>query len=141
MKKIVLLILFLFIFQVSYAAAPTLIAPTVTDPVTLSAGSTTVVTCNTTFNDADGYPNVTVANATFWDAAASTEGGADDENDHYTYTSCVIGTNTSITSAPVTCKFTVQYYSNNATWICKVNVWDGTLVGNLTNTTVNSLIE
>lgn len=141
MKRILLFLFILYTLPIAFAAIPTVGTVSVTNPISLNAGSTKEITCNATFSDADGWANVTSVNATLWDAISSTEGSVDDDNDHYTNSSCSIGTNTSTTEAPVVCTFNLQYYANNSTWTCKINADDGNATGsNQTNTTVNSLL-
>lgn len=140
MRALVFLFL-LLIFPAALAAAPTIDALTIIDPVSLNPDSTVIVICNSTFSDEDGYANVTSVNATFWDATSSSEEASDDENDHYTNSSCSIGTNTSNISAPVTCTFEVEYYANAAAWTCKINVFDdASSASNQTDTTVDTLL-
>jgi len=138
--KYFLLVLFLILIPAALAAAPTVGTVTVTDPVNLNAGSTKAVTCEATVSDGDGWANITTVNATIW-RSSSTEASADDNNDHYTNTSCNLGANTSATDMPATCTFSLQYYAKDGTWTCKIRAYDDSSSGsNETTTTVNELV-
>ena len=128
----------------SFAEAGTQTVGTVAvspSPIDLTAGSTKTVSCSATVADAIDWNNIATVNATFWDAVYSSETAADDSSVHYANTSCSIGTNTSLTEAPATCTFGLQYYANASTWTCKINSFDASVnsASNLTNATVNSL--
>lgn len=111
-------------------------------PIDLTLASTKTIDCSATIADTDNWNNITTVNATIWDTAASAEGSADNNNNHYTNASCGLGTNDSSTSLPVTCSFSLQYYANPSTWTCKIRSYNSTndLASNETNATVNSLI-
>jgi len=141
MKRILIFVLIFNLFQIVFAAVPSVGPVSVTNPINLNAGTTKTITCNATVSDADGWQNISLVNATLWDSTATTEGAADDNNNHYTNASCSIGTNTSATDVPVTCAFSLQYYANNGTWTCKIRAWDGlNESSNQTSTTINPLI-
>jgi len=107
--------------------------------ITLTAGSTVTVTCNATLTDNNGYSDIDSASATLYHSTSSS-GAADDENVHYTNSSCTLGTNTSATDVPVTCSFTLNYMALNGTWTCNITADDGTATASGTDTnTVNSL--
>jgi len=107
--------------------------------ITLTAGATVTVFCNTTLTDTNGYEDLDNATATLYHSSSSS-GAADDENVHYTNSSCSIGTNTSTTVAPATCYFTLDYMTTNGTWTCNVTTNDGTATASATDTnTVNTL--
>ena len=123
-------------------AAPTVGTVTATDPVTLTEGTTTVVWCNATVTDDNGYADVSSASAKLWEPVGTTEAGADDYNNHYTNSSCSLsgGTGTTVNAA---CKFSVHYSATPAEWTCKITATDGSAAtGSANNTavTINSLI-
>jgi hypothetical protein len=124
-------------------AVPAVSNMSVSDPVDLNACSTVVVWCNASVNDGDGWYNeIYNVNATLWDEAAANEESGDDNSNHYTNLSCVLGQNISVYDVFVNCSFAVQYYANPAEWTCKlrVNDTDSNTGSNSTNLTVNSLI-
>ncbi len=88
------------------------------NPVTLNEGTTKQVFCNVTVRDYNGYNDVVNVNATFFDNTTSFYNDADDNNTHYTNTSCTRQGNIDAYSAEWSCKFDVQYYANNGTWGC-----------------------
>lgn len=107
--------------------------------VTLTAGSTVDVFCNATLTDYDGYADITSVTATLYHSTSSS-GASDDENVHFTNSSCVLGTNTSLIDVPATCYFTLNYMATNGTWTCEITADDGTITGSDTDTnTVDSL--
>ena len=136
--------MFIIIFvliNIARATIPTVGAVTATDPVVLTAGGSVIVWCNATVDDADGYTNISSVNATFWDPIATTEGGANDYNSHYTNTSCDISNNISSTAINVSCELSVHYSANPVDWTCKLIADDGTGTGsnNTTTVTINTL--
>lgn len=105
--------------------------------ITLSAGSTRIVTCNATLRDWNGYNDIVAANATLYDVANSNSGSADDNNTHYTNTSCSNTGNGVNYTVNYLCTFDVYYYANNGTWNCNVTVKDTyNKTGFLVNSTV-----
>ena len=105
-------------------AAPTVGTVAATDPVTLTESGTVTVQCNATITDNNGYGDVSSVSAKLWDPAATTEGGSDDSEKHYTNSSCPL-TGGSGTTVDAKCSFTVQYYANPAEWTCKLTATDG----------------
>jgi len=92
--------------------------------ITISAGYSKTVYCNATIRDWNGFNDVAYVNATLWHSSSSYD-AADDNNTHYTNTSCTI--NGSVTPPYigwVVCSFDVWYYSNNGTWMCNVTAMD-----------------
>jgi len=69
------------------SAAVSVGSPAISDPIDLSAGSASMVQCNAAISDDSGWENILSANATIWHSSSS-EGAADDDNDHYTNASC-----------------------------------------------------
>ncbi|NIO22847.1 MAG: hypothetical protein GTN38_02355 [Candidatus Aenigmarchaeota archaeon] len=124
-------------------ANPVVSVTTVTpSPVDLSTCGTVTVWCNATITDANGWNDIQAANATLWDITTTTEFASDNSSDHYTNSTCVLGSGSG-SVRPVNCTFTVQYYANNATsWNCRVYANDsaGASSSNYTNFTVNPLI-
>ncbi|HIH23496.1 TPA: hypothetical protein HA251_00525 [Candidatus Woesearchaeota archaeon] len=110
-------------------------------PVTLNAGSLTILTCNATVRDYNGFADINSVNATFFHSSSS-ENAADDNNTHYTNASCVVisGQQDGFFSN-YTCSFPVVYYALNGTWNCTVRANDSiNLTAMTTNTTtINAL--
>jgi hypothetical protein len=140
-----MLVLFAMLFAIPTAFAVTQTVGAVTinpSPIELTLGSTKFVTCNSTIADATDWNNIATVNATIWDTSASTEGSANDNNNHYTNASCSLGANTSATERPVECGFSLQYYANPSTWTCKIRSYDALLLeaSNEINVTIDPLI-
>jgi len=142
-KNLVFLILALLTIKTAIGlgnSAPSVGTLTAPSSITLNAGTTKLITCNATLTDTNGYSDIESANATFFDTAQTTETSADDNNNHYTNSSCTLsgGTGNTINAS---CAFTLQYYANNASsWQCKITTTDGQDTGsNTKNITVNEL--
>jgi hypothetical protein len=143
MEKTILILLLLTlpaVFAGTQTVSTVIVTPSTID---LNAGSTKYVTCTSIIIDTETWESITTINATIWDTVASAESSADDNNNHYTNTSCNLGNNDTLNSRPVTCGFSLQYYSNSSTWTCKIRTYNSTLdlASNETNTTVNSLVS
>lgn len=99
------------------------------DPVILSPGGVTNVTCIAYVMDYNGWMDINngTHNATFYDIDYSWD-SPDDKNYHYTNQSCggnctpIVG---SSTNATCNCTFEVYYFANDTTWICNFSVSDG----------------
>ncbi|RME53532.1 hypothetical protein D6783_01795 [Candidatus Woesearchaeota archaeon] len=91
--------------------------------ITLNAGTTTLITCNATIRDYNGGGTLANVTATFYDNNTASEGSPDDNNNHYSNTSCT-QVNVNGYYANYTCTFNVYYYANNATWVCNVTATD-----------------
>ncbi len=94
------------------------------NPVELTSAGTTVVNCTGYFFDYNGWrdANLTV-NATFYDSSMSSAGNANDNNYHYTNSSCVSSCKEiSATNGTCACLFTVQYYANSSNWVCNYTI-------------------
>jgi hypothetical protein len=99
-------------------------------PIDLTAGGVTIVVCNGTFRDINGYDDIIDVNATFYQNTFASD-ATDDGNNHYSNTSCLVGGNT-CTAIPDSnnlngsciCQFAVQYYANNGTWQCNMTITD-----------------
>ena len=116
-------------------AAPTVPNVLIGGPITLTAGSETVIYCNATIQDYNG--DVDTVNATFFRSSAG-EHGAEDNNTRYINTSCqpILGQHDG-TFTNYSCAYTLQYYAVNGTWNCTVRVNDSlSLTGTGTNNTI-----
>lgn len=113
-------------------AQPTLYEVRIEDPIDinnridLSAGNSTTITCNGTFQDGDGYDDIAIVNATLY-YTNGPSGNVDDNNTFYTNTSCgtcqVIPGSSNLNGTCL-CKFAVQYYANSGNWRCNMTVTD-----------------
>lgn len=91
--------------------------------VTLNAGSTTLIECNATIRDWNGYNDLTNVTATFY-YFLNQSNQSDDRNEHYTNSSCVEIGNDGGYFANYTCNFSVYYFAYNGTWYCNVTATD-----------------
>jgi hypothetical protein len=130
--------------------------PLPSNQIDLTANGVTVVTCNATVFDYNGWQDIMIANvtnATFFINSVGSN-AADDNNSHYTNSSCgrcrqatssEAHNGDTAHSAVCDCKFAVQYYANySTTWTCEFTVRDSggnqvsALEINLTDTESNS---
>ena len=106
----------------------------VQNPITLGAGSLTIITCNASLRDYNGGNDVHTVNATLF-ISPSTIGSAPDNNTRYVNSSCT-QTVTSGIYSNYTCTFPLNYYAVNGTWNCTVFANDSiNLRSNLSNLT------
>lgn len=107
--------------------------------VALTANDTTLVTCIAILRDYNGDADINATNATFYDSSVSFYNDTDDNNYHYTNSSCEITADTGgyngYADDPyhslANCTFQVEYYANPENWVCNVTVndsvsWTGT---------------
>ncbi len=127
---------------------PEVLTVTITDPITLNAGTTLNITCNATVRDYNGGDTIVNVTATFYDNNSVGPTSPDDNNDHYTNLNC---TNVSVNGfyANFSCNFTIWYYANNGSnWVCNVTATDsyvfnasvGSQGWNDNSTTINALL-
>lgn len=89
--------------------------------ITLSAGQTRTVYCNSTIRDWNGFADVNRSNATLWDNNDANMGDSNNNTNHYTNTSCANVGDNGVYESYWTCTFNVQYYANNGSdWRCNV---------------------
>jgi hypothetical protein len=100
--------------------------------IDLTANGATVVTCNATVFDYNGFQDITYANhtnATLFIAGTGSN-AADDNNTHYTNQSCGNCIQAADAADPARtsycfCNFAVQYYANaSSNWVCNFGVRD-----------------
>ncbi|MGV8150818.1 MAG: hypothetical protein ACP5NV_03770 [Candidatus Woesearchaeota archaeon] len=105
--------------------------------ITLSAGSTRIVTCNASLRDWNGYTDIVSVNATLWDVTNAQYSDPDNNNTHYTNSSCTNSGNGVNFTVNYVCQFPVYYYANNGTWNCTVLIADTyNKTGNRSNSTI-----
>ena len=118
---------------------------TVIDQIDIGGGSITLipndtkkVNCSVQMSDYDGDTTIDTVRAVFFDPAQASYGSPDDNNSHYTNSSCDIDTSYGDQfQALSNCLFDVWYYANASTWNCTVIVNDSAnYIANESNTTV-----
>ncbi len=101
--------------------------------ITLSENSTVQVQCNATLNDANGWQDISSLNGTLYNTHTATHGTANDNNFHYTNTSCNVFSGSGNIRAGV-CEFTTFYYAQNSSaWQCNLTVYDAGVSGSSAN--------
>ncbi len=111
--------------------------------IDLVTASTRDVNCTAIVNEPDGNPLQNIS-AVFY-STNSTYGSIDDNNNHYTNSSCFqntnYGGNPNVTQ--VICGFQIWYYADAATWNCLMNVSDNftAMVNSSNYTTINTLLS
>ncbi|MGV8085993.1 MAG: hypothetical protein ACP5N1_00025 [Candidatus Woesearchaeota archaeon] len=103
--------------------------------ITVNAGSLKTVFCNATVRDWNGFNDIVYLNATLWHMFTSSFNSADNNNTHYTNSSCVLNSSISSTIGFYVCSFDIWYYSNNGTWMCNVTIMDTSNTDNYGNGT------
>ncbi|RME52105.1 hypothetical protein D6783_05830 [Candidatus Woesearchaeota archaeon] len=105
--------------------------------ITLNAGATKRINCRVEIRDYNGGNTIASVNATYFDANVNISTDPDNNNSHYTNTSCTQD-NVNGFYANYTCSFDVYYYANNGTsWTCNTTVQDSsgyTATGSATST-------
>jgi hypothetical protein len=91
--------------------------------IDLVEGTTTLIICNATVEDWNGWMDIAAVNATIYDSASYTSTSANDNNTHYTQVLCT-NTYINITSLMYSCSFDVWYFANNSSWNCNVSAKD-----------------
>jgi hypothetical protein len=113
-------------------------------PIDLTAGTATVVVCNGSFSDVNGYTDIKNVSATLYrDTVVSSS--PDDNNTHYTNSSCL----TSCSADPGTnnqngsclCNFPVQYYAQNGSWVCNLTIQDSGFINRSLNSSTFAINE
>ncbi len=135
--------------NMSLNTPPTFINLTIEDTLTspqneidLTPASTTPVTCSGIIQDYEGGSSIQSAYAEFF-SSSSAFGNPDDNNIHYTNSSCQINESygTSI-QAEVSCGFQIEYYAEPGLWQCQINTTDNYSSSTLTSdaTNINTLL-
>ncbi|MFH0859877.1 MAG: hypothetical protein V1921_01620 [Candidatus Altiarchaeota archaeon] len=105
---------------------PTLGVITSSDDVTPTYNASTIVRCNVTVTDVDGYDDVAVGGAVrgvIWHST-STFGSVDELQTHYSNSSCGQLANDGLNSINYSCTFYLRWYANPGEWTCAINVSD-----------------
>ena len=111
--------------------------------IDLTANTATIVICNGSVQDINGFDDIKNVTATLYDTAVGS-GAANANNNHYTNSSCgqcsvVAGTNNQ--NGSCICQFGVQYYANPTTWRCNMTVNDSGGIFRTENSTVYTVNE
>jgi len=138
-KFLWIIILSVVVMKPVSSADPVITGIMITDPAYLNTGTVTEISCNATIDDSDGYLNLSNVAAVLYDSVEANATSIDDNNNHYTNSSCVIiGTGN---TSNVSCSFLLWYYANPGTWVCNMTASDGIgTTSNVTNTTVAELV-
>jgi len=100
------------------------IYPSPEDEIDLTPNATTQIFCTAITTGYESSTSLTNASATFY-ASTSSPSDPDDNNDHYTNSSCEINTSYGTPlEAKINCSLQIQYYANSDTWECQINVTD-----------------
>jgi hypothetical protein len=91
--------------------------------IDLSAGGISLVYCNGSINDTNGYLDIASARAVIYDGALANPSSADNNETHYSNTTCTLSVGSGL-SRDASCAFNVRYYANNATWTCNLTAFD-----------------
>lgn len=107
--------------------------------ITLTPASEKVFECNFTVEDGNGAADIVISNATFHSYSVATQGSLNN-NTRYINDTCY-NTASGGNLSNYTCKFSLQYYSSNGTWICNASVEDtqGLETKNISNHTIEPL--
>jgi hypothetical protein len=92
--------------------------------IDLTEGTTTTLVCNGTVEDWNGWQDIIAVNATIYENVSYNSNSPNDNNFHYTQTSCT-NSSRNITTLMFSCSFNVWYYANNAGWNCNMTAKDG----------------
>jgi len=93
--------------------------------ITLTPNDTTTINCTAEITDYDTDTDVTSVTAVFFDPAQTTAGGPEDNNSHYTNSSCRIDTAFGDSYQLFAhCLFDIWYYANASDWNCSVTATD-----------------
>lgn len=106
----------------------------------LSVSDDAVVYCNASVTDANGYQDISSANATLYHQTSSSS-GADDYNVHYANGSCSFTGNEG-NERNVSCSFVLRHEALNGTWTCNVSSKDssGAAASGTGSNTVDQLV-
>jgi hypothetical protein len=131
------------------ATGPRITGVSIRTPINLQAATAADVQCNASLVLGDITNNVLIINATLYDPLEAGMFSQDDNNNHYTNTSCE-QTGKNGVDENYTCSFNLMYYANNATWVCNFTAMDednmtaaannSTLINELVSFAINSSV-
>jgi len=118
------------------SSAPVIKSILLEDPINLIPNSTKEVVCSIIIEDYQGESDLKNVSAEFFDTSSSFYGDTDDNNNHYTNSSCVLNLSYGDTyTAQANCTFNIEYYANPGNWNCTVQAYD---ISNLDDVSSNS---
>jgi len=114
---------------------------TIENELDLASGTTKLINCSGTVSDADGNSDIDNVTSVLYDNETSSPGAADNNNSHYTNSSC----DTTVLDADTLnydCLFGVQFHANPGLWACNVTVNDttGAIDTKVDNSTITELM-
>lgn len=120
--------------------APNITRIVIQNPTDLNPGGTFLVNCNVTIIDNDNSSDIVNINSTFYHSS-SYQDSADDNNYHYTNSSCSI-TGSSQFERNYSCGFSVYYYADSGNWVCNITAVDHVDLSDSSNisTSINELV-
>ncbi len=89
----------------------------------LTPNATRKIYCYGLGTDYNGWEDMESATGTFFANSTSSYGSADDNNLHYTNSSCTLSSYDTYSSW-INCSFDIWYYANPGIWNCTINVTD-----------------
>ncbi|RMD45393.1 hypothetical protein D6829_02460, partial [Candidatus Pacearchaeota archaeon] len=113
------------------------------DEIDLTPANTTSVICSAIITDPDGIGQLSEYNSSFYSLNSSFFSDADDNNLHYTNSSCAVNTSYGgPTEASINCTFNVWYYANAESWACTIKAKDvfNTSSNSTDSTKINALL-
>jgi hypothetical protein len=106
-------------------SAPLIHNISIQNPVTLTANSTTLVNCTAAIEDFDTELDIKNVSAVFFHNNSAAYGDGDDNNTHYTNSSCNVslsyGDGNQVLAS---CLYQIQYYAEPGAWNCSLTVND-----------------
>ena len=115
-------------------------------PIDLNANAAATVICNGSFTDVNGFDDIKNVSATLYQSTTSASVFSDDNNTHYTNSSCgncTIVPGTSSQNGSCACQFAVWYYANAGSWQCNMTINDSGGLSSTQNSsffTINQLL-
>lgn len=112
-------------------------------PIDLTANGVTILACNGSVQDLNGFTDIKNVSATLYDITIASN-AADDNNNHYSNLSC--GNCTAIPDSnnqngSCVCQFAVQYYANPTTWQCNMTINDSGGISSIQNSSFFTINE
>jgi len=111
--------------------------------IDLTPATTTQVICKGTIIEYDGNKSLKNVTSEFFDNSASSYGSSNDNNNHYTNSSCLLNLSYgNQTEASFSCGFQIEYYANSGNWNCTVKATDNLSISKIgsNKTKINTLL-
>lgn len=110
--------------------------------IDLTPAATTSTMCSGIIEDPEGASSIQAVHAELF-SSLSSFGATDDNNDHYTNSSCLINTSYGTANqAQINCTFELEYYARAGSWTCQINATDNYSSSTLASdtTSINTLL-